>query len=360
MSHPRDRANYPLARAAVVPALDPLGGGQIDQGRVRRGRPHPSLIGRKSFVELGSLAERTPGSASEITERVREQYLAHPFPPPQRKHSYKDHAAFVRRLLGDLGLDPTGWRFGDIACGTGLMMLDYALEFPEARFTGYDLSEAAVERANSTIAEAGLTNAHAAAKNILELDDEAAFDYILSWGTVHHLADPEAGILKLCRALAGGGVLRLGVYGYYGNWERRLQQEIVGVVGGDLPLDERIGLVRDWAESDPGFSATTTEPPVDLADDAWIVDEFLHVWERPLRLRDLVVLLDGAGLDVVRLTDYYDEEIPLDPALHLREGRFAERARHLPFEQRCHLVELLARPYWLSLIARKRLDDTAG
>ena len=295
-----------------------------------------------------------PPDREEVTGRVHDQYAVHPFPPPQRKHSYRGHAAYVRSFLEGIGKDPAGGRFGDIACGTGLMMLDYALEFPEASFVGYDLSETSVDRANEMLRHEGVGNARAAVADLLEIEEAESFDYVLSWRTAHHLADPFLGISVLCRALKPGGVLRLGVYGHYGNFERKLQQEIIKTVGGHLPLEERISLVRAWAAVDPRVVEAQTAPPVDLGDDDWVVDEFLHAWEQPLKLGEVVGCLGSAGLQVVDLTDYYDEPISLDPARHLLPGPLRPPASHLSFERRCHLVDLLARPYWLSVLAVKQ------
>ncbi len=311
--------------------------------------PDPTLSVETARARGNSPA---PPAPERVTSQVRQQYLEHPFPPPQRKHSYREHAAFVRRVLDDLGLDPTGWRFGDIACGTGLMMLDYALEFPEAEFVGYDLSEASVARANEVLQAEGVKNARAAVGNLLELREVDSFDYILSWGTVHHLAEPDAGMAVLCRALKPGGLLRLGVYGHYGNLDRQIQQEFVRSLGEGLPLDERIQVVREWA-AEAGFADAVTAPPVDLSDDAWVVDEFLHAWESPLRLRDVVRTLQAGGLEPFLLTDYYGERIPLDPAEHLRNRHLVELAGRLELLERCHLVDLMVRPYWLSVFAQK-------
>jgi len=75
-----------------------------------------------------------PPDAKQVVEAVGNMYHQFPFPPPQRKHTYRQHAVFVHQLLKKLQINPKGKLFGDIACGTGLMMLDYALEFPETRF----------------------------------------------------------------------------------------------------------------------------------------------------------------------------------------------------------------------------------
>lgn len=295
-------------------------------------------------------------SPEDITSSVREMYRHHPFPTAQRKHSYQHHAAYVRKVLEGLGIDPRGKKFGDIACGTGLMLLDYAKEFPEAEFTGYDLSDASVERANQTLASEGVTNAKAHVQDIMKLEVENQFDYILSWGTIHHLADQVKGVHNLCRALKPGGVLRTGIYGFYGNWERRIQREIARVVSEKLPANDfssRIQIVREWARGDRNFKNYYTAPPVDLDDDDWVVDEFLHVWEHHYPLRDVVGWFQGEGMKVLRMTDYYNQEISLDIAQHSTSQPFIERVKALPFAEQCHIIDMIVRPYWLSLIVQK-------
>ncbi len=303
-------------------------------------------------------------TGQDIAQRVAHMYTRYPFPSPQRRHSYRRHAAHVREFLQQLGIDPAGKRFGDIACGTGLILLDYAQEFPEARFTGFDITEVSVDRANEALSQENVTNAQAQLQNIMELDLESEFHYILSWGTIHHLPDAEEGVRILCRALKPGGVLRTGIYGFYGNWERRIQQEVVRTIGapsnGNVngngnDLTEQIAAVRDFASGDRNFRNYYTAPPVDLSDDTWVVDEFLHVWEKHLGLRDVVTWLEGEGLEVLRMTDYYDQEISLDIARHSTSEAFIERVRELPFADQCHVIEMIVRPYWLSLFARKPL-----
>ncbi len=303
----------------------------------------------------GDKGESGPHSIQEVTDAVHEMYRHHPFPPLQRKHSYRGHARYVRRFLEECGVDPAGKAFGDIACGTGLMMLDYAQEFGDSHVTGFDLSEASVARANQTLDEEEVKNARAQVQDIMALDLESEFDYILSWGTIHHLGDSRRGFGNLVRALKPGGYMRIGVYGYYGNWERRIQQEMVRSVTGDgsLSLDDRIEVVREWAKGDRNFKNYYTAPPVDVADDDWVVDEFLHVWERWLELREVVSWCLDEGLEVRQMTDYYDSEIPLDIERHSTSPEFVARVRTLPFVEQCHVVDLIARPYWLSLFLHK-------
>lgn len=304
-----------------------------------------------------TLRPAEPGSLSppDIVRAVRDMYARHPFPPPQRKYTYRRHAAYVRRFLAERGVDPRGREFGDIACGTGLMMLDYAREFPETSIAGYDISPASVELVNETLRQEGVTNARAHVQDITALDLAERFDYIVSWGTVHHLPNPAEGIAILSRALKPGGILRVGVYGYYGNWERRLQQEIIRSVTAAADGDDaaRIEAVRIWARGDRNFKNYYTAPPVDLDDDNWVVDEFLHVWENHLQLRDIVSWLGMSGMRVLRMTDYYDQEIPLEASCHSSNPAFTAMVEKLPFESQCHVIEMIVRPYWLSLFAEK-------
>lgn len=295
-------------------------------------------------------------TGQDIAQRVAQMYTRYPFPSAQRRHSYRRHAAHVREFLQQLGIDPAGKHFGDIACGTGLILLDYAQEFPEVQFSGFDITEASVNRANEALAQENVTNAQARQQNIMELELESEFDYILSWGTIHHLPDSEEGVRILCRALKPGGVIRTGIYGFYGNWERRIQQALVRTIsgegnGGDLA--QRIAAVRDFASGDRNFRNYYTAPPVDLSDDVWVVDEFLHVWENHLRLRDVVSWLEAEDMEVLKMTDYYDQEISLDIARHSTSEAFIERVRQLPFADQCHVIDMIVRPYWLSLFARK-------
>ncbi|MGB0095378.1 MAG: class I SAM-dependent methyltransferase [Solirubrobacteraceae bacterium] len=295
-------------------------------------------------------------TGQDIAQRVAQMYTRYPFPSAQRRHSYRRHAAHVREFLQQLGIDPAGKQFGDIACGTGLILLDYAQEFPEVQFSGFDITEASVNRANEALAQENVTNAQARQQNIMELELESEFDYILSWGTIHHLPDSEEGVRILCRALKPGGVIRTGIYGFYGNWERRIQQALVRTIsgegnGGDLA--QRIAAVREFASGDRNFRNYYTAPPVDLSDDVWVVDEFLHVWENHLPLRDVVSWLEAEDMEVLKMTDYYDQEISLDIARHSTSEAFIERVRQLPFADQCHVIDMIVRPYWLSLFARK-------
>lgn len=294
-------------------------------------------------------------SSVEISKAVSEMYNEFPFPPPQRKHTYQKHAEYTYKILNKLHINTKNKVFGDIACGTGLMMLDYALKFPETMFIGYDISKKSVEIANNMFKKLGLENrVKVYLKDIMFMSDKNYFTYIVSWGTIHHLSDPEKGTHLLCRALKPEGILRTGVYGYYGNWERRIQREIVKTITDkSMNIDKKIQLIQDWIDGDINFKNTFTAPPVDIKDKIWVVDEFLHVWEQHFKLKDIIQWLQNEGMRIINLTDYYDNEISLNINNHSSNTRFINRVNQLNFTQQCHLIDLLVRPYWVSLFAQK-------
>ena len=305
-----------------------------------------------SFPEGGS-------SVAEIVYAVRSMYERHPFSPMQRKNSYRHHAAYVRQFLRERGIQPNNMKFGDIACGIGLMMLDYAREFPEATFVGYDISEPSVKLVDTMLEQEGITNARAHVLDITKLEAKDEFDYIVSWGTLPHLPYPPQGIAALCRALRSGGILlRIGVYGFYGNQERRIQRETIRTILEGTSRNDalRIEAVGVWARGDPNFKNQYTAPFIDLEDDNWVVDEFLHVWEQHLRLKDVVSWLRGEGMHILRMTDYYNEEIPLHIAQYPRNPAFIAMVEKLAYESQCHIIDMIARSYWLSVFAEKAYE----
>lgn len=307
---------------------------------------------RDSTISNKAFHKPTSGN---ITGSVRSMYARYPFPPEQRRGSYKKHATYVSKLLKKLKINPDKKVFGDIACGTGLMMLNYANEFPKTEFIGYDITPASVKIANKNLQEGKVSDrAKAYVKNIMKINDVEKFSYIVSWGTIHHLPDSQKGVHILCKALKRGGILRTGIYGYYGNWERRIQQEIVDtIVDSKMDFETRIKIVQDWIEGDSTFKNTYTDPPVDVNDKNWVVDEFLHVWEQHIKLKDVVKWLQNENMKIISLTDYYDKEISLDIADYSTNANFIERVHKLPFEGQCHIIDLIVRLYWISLIAQK-------
>jgi len=94
----------------------------------------------------------------------------------------------------------------DVGCGAGHAVNVLAREFPNSRFTGYDFSEEAIERARGEAKEWGLTNAAFELRDAAELDVKEAYDLITTFDSVHDQAQPRKMLKAISDALRPGGV----------------------------------------------------------------------------------------------------------------------------------------------------------
>jgi 2-polyprenyl-3-methyl-5-hydroxy-6-metoxy-1,4-benzoquinol methylase len=92
----------------------------------------------------------------------------------------------------------------DVGSGSGRALNLLARTFPNSRFTGYDISEEAIARAE---AEAqGLTNVRFEIKDAATLDEKERYDLITTFDAIHDQAKPAAVLEGIARALKPDGV----------------------------------------------------------------------------------------------------------------------------------------------------------
>jgi len=94
----------------------------------------------------------------------------------------------------------------DVGCGSGFALVHMAKEFPNSNFTGYDISEEAVNRGNVHAAQHGLINVNLIAKDVAKIDDVQKYDLITTFDAVHDQADPDRVLANINRALKDDGV----------------------------------------------------------------------------------------------------------------------------------------------------------
>lgn len=125
-----------------------------------------------------------------------------------------------------------GKRVLEIGCGMG----SHAALFARAgcELTAIDLTEVAVRRTRTRFALAGLAATIEQADASRLPFPDAAFDFIWSWGVIHHSVDPPAIVKEIHRTLAPGGTAKVMVYNRRSlrYWVRGGLQE--GVVRGRL------------------------------------------------------------------------------------------------------------------------------
>ena len=103
-------------------------------------------------------------------------------------------------------LERGGARALDIGCGRGLAVLAMAERFPESEFVGYDISVETTSAANAEAAERGLANARFVAQDAERFTDEAAFDAVFAFDSIHDQKAPATVLTNIRRALKPDGV----------------------------------------------------------------------------------------------------------------------------------------------------------
>ena len=234
-------------------------------------------------------------------------------------------------------------RILDAGCGTGVST-DYLCHLnPGADVVAVDISEGALQVARERLRRSGAAETVASLRqerrSLLDLGDEAPFDYINSVGVLHHLDQPEAGLQSLAGALAPKGLLHLFLYADAGRWEiHRTQRALTLLNVGTEAEGLRLG--RELFETLPEQNRLRRHHEqrwaVDCAPDANFADMYLHPQETSYNLERLLRFAGSAGL---HFAGFSNPDV-WDPG-RLLSGELLERARALPAQQQWALVEEL-------------------
>ncbi|MBD0329902.1 MAG: class I SAM-dependent methyltransferase [Thermoleophilia bacterium] len=193
---------HPLADVFACPRCGTTGSGGDDETIVcTQGHAFPVRAGIPRFVE--ALA----GGAGQV-QRV--------FDFEHRRYRDSAYTRFgpelVDRFLVELGLPAeffAGKRALDAGCGSGRWT--YALAELGAKVTGVDLTAGGPEAAHAELGERA--NVSFAQADLFALPFRAgAFDFVLSWGVLHHTPDTRAAFDRLVPLVRPGGTLFVMVY----------------------------------------------------------------------------------------------------------------------------------------------------
>jgi len=166
---------------------------------------------------------------------------------PVYQQAWQDQLAPAQRLLLEMAAPARGEAVLDVACGTGLVSLPAAQAVgPLGRVLGCDISGAMVEAAAEAATAAGLTQAEfrrVAGEALAFAPAEGGFDLALCSLGLMYMAEPEAALAAMARALKPGGRCAVLVWGEQRNcgWaelfpivDRRVASEV-------CPLFFRLG-----------------------------------------------------------------------------------------------------------------------
>lgn len=155
----------------------------------------------RDFWSRNVNAERIYGRQVTEQERGSAAYFA-----DLETQRYRSH----RHLLPSITSMAPGSSVLEIGCGIGLDSFTMAKHGLEV--TAIDLTEVAVETARTRFEKAGLRAAFqvANAEEIPYMDD--TFDYVYSFGVLHHVPDTERALSEVYRVLKPGGETRIMLY----------------------------------------------------------------------------------------------------------------------------------------------------
>jgi 2-polyprenyl-3-methyl-5-hydroxy-6-metoxy-1,4-benzoquinol methylase len=93
----------------------------------------------------------------------------------------------------------------DIACGSGLAMIELAKTYPASRFAGYDASEHAIAAARREAARHGLANVRFEVRDVAAINEPGRYDLVTGFDAIHDQAKPAQVLREIRTALKPGG-----------------------------------------------------------------------------------------------------------------------------------------------------------
>lgn len=307
------------------------------------------------------------------TDDVLAMYSEYPYPSPIVGKSLSFDIANLFSLLCD-GDDLNDKKILDAGCGTGQRVLGFAGRYPKAHFLGIDMNQASLDVADQLARKHGIQNIIFKRRDILSLDLQERFDFIVSTGVVHHLEDPARGLTTLCKHLASDGVICLWHYHPFGEFDRLLSRELLLTLWNDQRSDlskgQQIMELLELRLPPDQYGTAATQKERDRNQLSINADAFMHPIVNAYRFDEAMALFKSCDVDWVaingintrrtmKLIDLMQVE-ELGRELCLRDTDFfAESAlielyRSLTKVDQLKVIELLTKPTGFTILAGKK------
>ena len=197
------------------------------------------------------------------------------------------------------------------SCGGNI--IPQALYYPEATFTGIDLSSVQIKHGNELIKSMGLTNVTLLEKDIMDIDDDfGTFDYILVHGIWSWVPDMvKDKILNICnRNLSDRGIAYVS-YNTYPGWKRLEQmrdimlysekqfksqslqertaytKNVLKLIGETMKMDER-------SQKQSGYKIDNINRVLE-ANDYYVAHEYLETFNDPVYVSEFIERAEQQG-----------------------------------------------------------------
>jgi len=178
-------------------------------------------------------------------------------------------------------------------CGT-FAPYPWAVANPDVPITAVDLAARSLRRARWHCLLHGKLNVDYRCGDLSDLGaTDGGFGLIDSFGVLHHLEDPLAGLKVLERRLVPGGILRIMLYSRYARREEESIRHAFRLLGIETPRTARRLFSKARAGSRlAGYLAVADEAKTDSG----IADALLHPRARTYRIDELLEMICNAGL----------------------------------------------------------------
>ena len=207
------------------------------------------------------------------------------------------------------GLTPApikGARVLELGASCGGNLIPQALYYPEATFTGIDLSGVQVQHGNEIIQSIGLTNVTLLEKDILDIDESfGTFDYIIVHGIWSWVPDiVKDKILSICNVnLSDNGIAYVS-YNTYPGWKRLEQLRDIMLYSEKRAMDQNLlertlytknvlKMVADTMSSDER-SRTQSDYKINNihrvlnSNDYYVAHEYLETFNDPVYVSEFI------------------------------------------------------------------------
>lgn len=214
------------------------------------------------------------------------------------------------------GLDPApikGARVLELGSSCGGNIIPQALYYPEATFTGIDLSSVQIKHGNELIESMGRTNVTLLEKDIMDVDDDfGTFDYIIVHGIWSWVPDiVKDKILSICnRNLSDRGIAYVS-YNTYPGWKRLEQmrdimlysekqcksqslqertaytKNVLKLIGETMKMDER-------SQKHSGYKIDNINRVLE-ANDYYVGHEYLETFNDPVYVSEFIDRAEQQG-----------------------------------------------------------------
>jgi methyltransferase-like protein/2-polyprenyl-3-methyl-5-hydroxy-6-metoxy-1,4-benzoquinol methylase len=224
--------------------------------------------------------------------------------------THPDYLATLARIFGIETPPVSSCRVLELGCASGGNLIPMALELPDARFVGVDLSSRQIDSGKALVSRLNLANVDLRAMSIADLGSEfGTFDFIVCHGVYSWVpSDVRAKILEVFRdCLNPQGIAYLS-YNTYPGWHARgMVREMMSFhVKGTSSAISRVERAREFLDNlvqilpDPSSSyarilRTESEFLKGVAN-SYLYHEHLEETNQPIYFRELIDLAGAEGL----------------------------------------------------------------